>query len=88
MPTTMVNKRTHTNIFSTSIKTWWLLFAKAERKYKNWLLGWNLQNYMNKNIRLILKVYGARFCFICLQILQRQITADIFQENISMQNLS
>ena len=34
MPTTMVNKRTHTNIFSTSIKTWWLLFAEAERNYK------------------------------------------------------
>ena len=88
MPTTMVNKRTHTNIFSTSIKTWWLLFAEEERNYKNWLLGWNLQKCMIKYVRPFLKLHEAMLCFICLLILQRHIAADIFQENISMQNLS
>ena len=88
MPTTMVNKRTHTNIFTTSVKTVWRLFAEEQRNYKNWLLGWYLEKCMNKNVRPFLKLHEAMLCFICLQILQRQIAADIFQENISMQNLS
>ena len=60
MPTTMVNKRTHTNIFSTSFKTWWLLFAEAERNYKT-----GCSDEICKNVWIKIYALFWRFMKLC-----------------------